>query len=117
MHKEIEIKKGDLFINTIDGMTVIKYCFRCPVTENLIFEDISTNITDIRRCIYHYCYSCKYYNKCYNINNMYSFDDETFYYFLKTREVVKFNRLNAILYLKEEYRKKVYRYLEQNQTG
>jgi len=111
---KVNIKEGDLFINTFDRMTVIKYCFRCPATGDLMFEDISTTIVGRQyTCYYYHCYYCKHHNKCRSINNMYSFNEEAFDCFLKTGEVVKYNKLNAILYLREEYREKVEKWIKE----
>jgi len=115
MDTKIKVKRNDLFINTFDRMTVIRYCFRCPATGNLIFEDISTDIVD-RSYVYHYCHHCEHRNECHDIDNAYSFDEETFNHFLKTGEVVKYNRLNAILYLEEVYRKKAEKWIKEYLT-
>jgi len=110
-----KIKRNDLFINTIDRMTVIRYCFRCPATENLMFEDISTDIVG-RRYTFHYCRYCKYHDECHSIDNIYSFDDTAFNHFLETGEVVRYNKLNAILYLEEAYRRKAEKWIKEYLT-
>jgi len=105
------IKKGDVFICLEGGVRVIQYLYVCPVLHLPVFRHVL-----IKRLpnLLGACYKCKYLNSCKKRYIEFWFERHVVEY-LKSKKLIKFNKLNAILYLDDKTRRKVYEYLERSQ--
>jgi len=107
------IKKNDIFICLEDGVSVIQYLHICPKFNLPVFRHVLVKrAPDLFGDCYHN--RCKYLNSCKKQYIEFWFEKHVIKY-LKSKKLIKFNRLNAILYLDDKTRRKVYRYLKQNQ--
>jgi len=108
------IKKGDIFIliNRFN-CKVVQYLYMCPELGLPVFRRV---LVKKKSDLMGACYGnkCKYLSECEKQPIEYWFEDDIIDY-LKTKRLVKFNKLNAILYLDNKTRKKVYKYLKQSQ--
>jgi len=105
---------------------ILRYLFRCPITNELVFEDVLNNTPSkyfyfdrdsIERRHYEYCnrFRCERYRECRLINQfkkLCSYDKKTFNYLLSCKKIIKYNKLNSILHLKEDVRKRIEKWLE-----
>jgi len=106
------IKKGDIFICIEDNhVSVIQYLRICPWVDEPLFRIISDDYKHEPDLKFIACRKCKYKSECKKQPVEYWFEEDIIDY-LKAKKLVRFNKLNAILYLNDKTRSKVYRYLE-----
>jgi len=116
--------KDTLYIDTRYGI-VFKYLFICPVTYEIIVEVIAGKGYDcfdrdrIEHNYYYECnvYSCKHYRECRLITSVIKYDicaldQQLFNRLLSDKKIIHYNKLNSVLYLKDNVRKYIERWLQ-----
>ena len=119
----INIKKNNLYIDTISSIIVLKYLGKCPLNNELVFSDIVSfyklYYLDIwphyigRRVVTCPRESCDISRQLILAEQkyLYHIKIEVFEKFLYNKSFVEYNRLNSIIYLKKEIREKLWKLL------
>jgi len=113
--------KDNLYIDTRYG-TVFKYLFICPAICEVIVEVVIGKASSVYNYFDRYYierehyYRCNFYCKCYRecklLHTINPFDKEVFNRLLSDKKIVHYNKLNSVLYLKDNVRKYIEKWLQ-----
>ena len=112
------LKKEKLFIlRGLSGNKVIQYKFECPLVDSLVFDSVLDNEVCTHETSTGMCATCKHKQECDAMwYRSYFISKSLFVSLLKHKKLVKYNKINAILYLDKHTREKVEKWLADKNT-